>query len=627
MRKSIFKGRKRLIIYTLILFGIGMYFITLIDSLRFYNIKKSIFSLSGKVELIDFENIVKLVSPDNMLQAKLEIINDHPYLTLEGFPRELLERQNSRILKRNILHPSYCLSVFSMGYASDYFMEHYRNGTLDKKSIEILEKTYLFVNSEILNPFTLNVVTTADHVISERIQFISLFSAYISHYYPYKKELLKALYKDFNICLGFLMDKKSFTWQTNHGIMQLRSLAQIAGVVKNRNLQERIIKEVDLRLSDIIPYHIGPDGAIYEAASGYWIYIYSQFKKITEIKAIAHLKSVHKLNEELQKSRQFISTVASNDGFLQGLGDSYSIFINEIFDKSEVPENRFFRFTNKLAGANWSAENENFNVLFVSLDSPPNVHKLPDDLAVYFYAGYPVFSNTGTYSYDASKERQYFRSEESQSTVNLLHNRYAEPAGSYLAEGNYRTSDSTIIFTGEKRYTDGKSINRVLTINPFKEISILDRTSNSDTLLTYYNLNPGIKIKDADDNQIVLQTPDSTKILLISNRRILITNGMISEKKEELTSIKRLAITGNPILIRIKFPELQLADRMINVNATPDDGNRLNYSTYLSSKYRNPRYIENVRKLVIYRLTFFILAFLGFIIIMEVLILNLKNRQ
>ncbi|HEY5125428.1 MAG TPA: heparinase II/III family protein [Ignavibacteria bacterium] len=583
-------------------------------------------SFKGDVELVDFGKVVNSISPDNGFDAKLELINDRPYLVLEGFEKELLINQNSRILKRNVLHPSLNLSLFSMGYASDYLLEHYKNGTLGDREVDILENVYLFVFKEIINPLSLNNFSVNDHAISERIQFISLFSTYIKKNYPEKKVLLNALSKDINICAGFLLNKKFFTWQTNHGIMQLRSLAQLASVIKDEKLKESILNIFDKRLMDIIPYYIGPDGAIYESASEYWIYIFNQFTKITEIKIVEQLKSVDYLRNVLRKSKYFIHAIAANDGFLQGLGDSYSTHIFDTIKDVIIPQNRYFCFSNEFVGANWSVDNNNFNVLFVSLHTPPNVHKLPEDLAVYLYFNQPVFSNTGTFSYDESMERLFFKTEKSQSTVNILNQTFKEPINSKLTINNFRPDENILTVIGEKHYQDNKSITRYLEIDPTRKIHIRDYTNSSDSLIAYYNVHPKIKIKKISDKQILLQTPDSINFSFISNCVIGIIDGIISEKKEGITTIQRLQMIGNPIETTIVFPEMKLKQSMKMVTNNTEENNRMFYAKKLESQYENLKYYENTRKLVMYRSIPVLLFLVLFVSVCELFVLSAKRR-
>lgn len=618
----------RVAAYLIILFVIAFYFILFIDSVRFFNLKKTILSFKDKVELADFEQVINLISPDNGFHAKLDLINGKPYLVLEGFNKELLTEENSHILKRKVLHPTLNMSLFSMGYASDFLLTNYKNGNLGNREVNILEGVYLFVYKEIINPFSLNRITVFDHDVSERIQFIILFSTYIKKYYPEKKLLLNALSKDFNICLGFLLDEKFFTWRTNHGIMQLRSIAQTASVIKNEKIKEALLDIFDKRLMDIIPYFIGPDGAIYEGATGYWIYIYKQFKKITEIKAANHLKSIAYLKEQLPKLYHFIHTVAANDGFLQGLGDGYSAYIPDTINDMIIPQNRYFNFSNEIVGANWSFDKRNYNLLFISLNTPPNVHKLPEDLAVYFYVNQPVFSNTGYFSGDESKERLFFKTENSQSTVGLRNQVFEGPISSRLCLNGFKPYEKNLTVTGEKQYQDGSKIIRRLEIDPDRKIYIRDSTNNSDSLIAYFNINPRININRINNKQILLQTVDSIDFFIISNCNIDITDGIISEKMEKITPIKRLKMTGNTIETTIVFPGINLNQAMSIVTNNTKENNRLFYAKKLELEYGNQqRANNNLRELVIKKSIILAFSLIILISISELLILTIKKNN
>jgi len=582
------KGWKfRVLIYLLLLLGMALYLVFYLDSIRFFNLKKTLLSFKDKVELVGFERVLNDISPDNGLHAKLEIISGNPYLKMEGFEKELLNKKNSNIRKRKALHPSLNLALFCMGYASDFLLYHYQNNTLGTREVEILENVYLYVYKEIIKPISLNSMSVNDHAVAERIQFILLFSAYLKEHYPDKTELLNRLLKDFNICLGFLIDRKFFTWQTNHGIMQLRSLAQLAGAIENDKLKDSLLVLFDKRLTDIIPYHIGHDGAIYEAASGYWTFIYNQFSKITGIKSVENLKSVALLKEELKKSQKFIGTVTTNDGFLQGLGDSYSMYDPDNLKYISIQKNRYFRFSNELIGANWSSGHYHCGVLFVSLNTPPNAHKLPEDLAVYLYINHPVFSNTGTFSYDMSSERLFFKTEESQSTVRILNTNFTEPVYSKLFIKEFNSNNNSLTAIGSKQYPDNKSIIRFLRIDPEREIYIKDSIYENNTLVSYYNIHPDIKVRKISNSEVLLGTVDSVYLSFISNNNIEITDGYVSERKEELTKIKRLKITGNPIEVMIHLPELYINQNMELVTENLYENNRFNIASRLELKYGN----------------------------------------
>jgi hypothetical protein len=622
------RGKKfRFLTYFLFCSISALYLIGYIDSIRFFNLKKACFSLKGSVELADFKQTFNLVSYDNGLGAKLELVDDKPYLVLDGFTKELLTKENSQILKRNVLHPSLRLALFSLGYASDFFVTNLENRNLGSHEVDILEDIYLLVYNEIINPFSMNRITVGDHVVSERIQFILLFSTYIKNYFPEKKMLLKALSKDFNICLGFLMDDKFFTWKSNHGLMQLRSLAQTTGVIKNDRIKKSILDIFNKRLIEIIPYFIGPDGAVYEGASGYWVYIYDQFAKIARIEAVSQLSSVSYLNGQLDKITHFLRMVAANDGFLQGLGDSYSRYIPDTLNNIIIPQNRYFNFSNEIAGANWTVDKDNYSILFVSLHTPPNVHKLPEDLAVYLYVNQPVFSNTGSYSYDESEERLLFKTVDSQSTVSLLNNPDKQPVSSDLSLEATLDTENTRKVIGVKQYQDSSKINRLLEIDPENRLFIKDFTVNTDTLIAYYNIHPKIKTKRITDNQMLLQTVDSVKLVFKSNCKIDLTKGIISEKKEEITTIERFKITGNPIEVTILLPVMDLDQTMKVVTNNIEDNIRLICSKSLEQEYSNQkRFDTSAKDLVINKSILFVVLFIILVSSSELINLLLKKR-
>ncbi len=371
----------RFVVYSALFFFAFVYSAWYTDDVYLNNLKKINYASRDKIQLMDFETILSTIHPDNALKAKLIFINNQSYFHFDGFEDEILLKGNRNLLKRNKLHPSQSLALFSMGFLSDFFLSSLDSNSLSLSVVNNICDIYMLLYSKINNPISLNTIIFNDHVVSERIQFVTLFLSYMEKFHPEKIKLIKALYKDLSICLNFMLDDEHFTWQTNHGIMQLRSMAQMAGVIDNSFLRNKILRNFDKRLTDIIPYFIGMDGAVYESASGYWMYIFSQFEKITNIDAVKNLGSVIELKDKLLQVENFINTVSSNDGFLQGMGDSYSCYINSNLLMSK--NNRYFLYSNGLAGATWSQNSLDYNVLFASLYTPPNIHKLPEDLSLY----------------------------------------------------------------------------------------------------------------------------------------------------------------------------------------------------------------------------------------------------
>lgn len=610
-------NKNRIRFYFLVLVLSLFYLTWYVDSVRYHNFLKNKYSLASAVELIEFKDVAQFIRPDNAMGGNIKIINNTPVLTMRGFDTLALEESNKAILKQKILHPSQNLALFSMGYASAFFNENLINNKLDKESFRILKDVYLFVFQEIKNPLSFNSITVNDHVVSERIQFLSLFIPFVKEFYPKEKKLLRALQKDFNICLGFLLNDRFFTWQTNHGIMQLRSLAQIAGLIKSREIREKCLYVFDERLSDIIPYFIGEDGAVYESASGYWFYIYSQFKKISEIESVQKLKSVSKLKIRLEKIQKFIYTVASNDGFVQGMGNSYSFFL-DLNQRPFIPESRIFHYSNELGGVNWKSDSINVNILFISLFTPPNIHKLPEDLCVFIYLSNPLFSNTGTYSYNQSKERMFIKSNErAHSTVYFKNASFKESDSSRIYFSP--REDDLINFTGEKHYKNGSSIIRNLSINN-GQLQVIDYSNQGDTIISQFNLAPTVTLKRLTENTVNLITHDSLIILIESSSKIEISESIISPKPQKLSHTNQIKITGDSIKTIFKLPIHQPSENsFVRIETNESSLVRETIANSLEKKYFNKKNI-NFREKIINRIILIIILWGIFIVFFEILI-------
>ena len=80
------KNRKaRGFLYSLIAICIGLYLIFFIDSVRFHNLRKIGFSCRKKVDIASFDDIIDIVSIDNLTEGKLKMIQGLPYLMVQGF--------------------------------------------------------------------------------------------------------------------------------------------------------------------------------------------------------------------------------------------------------------------------------------------------------------------------------------------------------------------------------------------------------------------------------------------------------------------------------------------------------------------------------------------------------------
>lgn len=608
---------RRIIKYSILMLAIFIYMVASIDYYVYNNYYKKR-SLSSKTILLeDFDNVLDKVSPENLLESRLYIIDRIKKFAVSGFDLEVLDSSNNRILKNKALHPSQNLALFSMGFLSDYLLENYHNHNLDKEKTEIIEDIYLLLFKEINNPFSRNPMTINDHVVSERIEFIVLFRTFLEKYYPDKRETIKALSKDFNLCLNILKDDKHFTWQTNHGIMQLRSLAHVVDIICDNNIKKEILNILNKRIGDIIPYFIGNDGAIYESASGYWSFIQDQFVGITEIESIQHLSSVVELKNILNESSEFINTIATNDGFMQGMGDSYS-FIVDSEKTHNIDKDRIFRFSNNIAGYNWSVDSTHYSLLFTSLYTPPNVHKLPEDLSVYLYINGPFFSNTGTYSYNNSKTRVQFKTDES------------SHSGIYLKDNSLRVCDSSRIemenhddshaLRGVKFYGNDSIVRRINVEEDKRIIKIIDSATVANSV-SQFLIYPKCNIEVISENKIIITNEVGNSILFESISPIQIVSRKISPKSQLLKDIEAILIDNtfcdNTIIIKYDdYNVNQYAKFSILDNKDRHDSRRIS-ALKMASKYKTNKSISGT-DLIKQQGPYIIIAIIIFILIIEI---------
>jgi len=408
--------------------------------------------------------------------------------------------------------------------------------------------------------------------------------------------------------MEFLTDDDFFTWQTNHGLMQLLSLGQIIDIVVDYKYKKSLIETFESRLVQTFPYFIGPDGSVYEAASGYWVAIYKLYKKIVNIPIVRDLETVKNVNNEINKVKLFLSTTASNDGFLQGMGDSYSTNVDTLLLNTDIPQNRFFFYSNKLAGATWSDSERNYNILFSTLNTPPNVHKLPEDLAIYLYINQPFFSNTGPFSYNKSMERQLFLTEIPHSIVTSKNHPEEIPFSSNIKVINAYKSEPRFYVKGYKSYENADTIYRQIKVFPDSGISLIDYSEQIDTLITYFNIHPAIQISKLSDNLVILAGSRDNQISITSNNKIEITDGIISELPQELTKIKRLKISGNYIETFVKFPYQRHNNIVFSSILESNINHRHLYANKLKSVYKsaNPPPLTIKNRLIIIAIIIFI---------------------
>lgn len=564
-------------VYILLLISLFLIFFIYIDYRYFFNIKKySVVLCDADVDLVDYDTIKSRFVFENQLKSQFKVAKGKSYLVLNGFDDLELNFNNRKLLKRNSIHQTQLMALFSLSYLTEFIQIKIKeNGKIDNADMKRINEVYSFVSSEFLNPFSINNMTYNDHVVSERIQFDILYLSYLTHFQKNETEMMNDLNKDLKICANFLLDDKQFNAFTNHGLMQLRAMALLADCSDNKTLNTILVNKLNERLSDLLPYFIGDDGAIYEAASGYWIFIYKQFSMLAGHESIKKTDAYSELLNRLKLSNNFITTIATNDGFLQGMGDSYN---NTIDFVSETKQDNYdkYLFSNNLAGYKFKQNNIEVNALFVSLNTPPNVHKLPEDLAIYIYAGAAYFINTGIYSYDNSDTRRFFMTEDSQPTVKFRN----KPAQKYHSV----IESEKGCFLGRKIYHSGDTIYRLFKLQSAGFESV-DYSSSNEEILSSFIIDPEVKMNKMNDSTFVLRNTKGVDMLIESSVSFRLKTTYISNLYNKLIPAQRVEFFGKTIKLKFTVsPNIKLSDNYINKECKTkiESSRKLSYNKFFT---------------------------------------------
>jgi len=300
---------------------------------------------------------------------------------------------------------------------------------------------------------------------------------------------------------------------------------------------------------------------------------------------------------------------------ISGLGPITQLSKNDVdsIERTDV----FFAFSNQLAGIKTPKDHLTQQLLFVSLDTPPAVHKHPEDLACYFMIEKPYFVNPGTYGYDTSLARQFVMSDSSQSTV--IPDRRAcknigQPTKSQLDSCVADLQSKEYVLKGSKCYGE-KKIYRLVEYSPQKGfLKITDSSNDIKNLCSQFNISPDVTLESAGENSVLLDNKiekirfDAVKGDLEENTSWVSPTWL---NKQEIT---QLQVYGNPVIINISFkplPEAPMVDVVGSLRPLPQ---RRSLSESLQLKYSallHPRFYP-LKRMIYGRIGVFgIFLFLG----------------
>jgi hypothetical protein len=467
-------------------------------------------------------------------------------ISIPGFTTCDLESLIS-VNNEKTLHEMQRLALFSLAYGSE-ILDIY-DSTKDEIYLHILSRLTLNTLHQI-NTFTAipDVMKYNDHAVSERVGFLILFYKILHErgmYQDVQIRLIDQLGKD----ISCLWRNDRFMWKSNHGLLQIRSLFDIAEIFKGSIAGNKSRDIASERLSNIIPFLVSPDGAILEGASSYWVFIFNEFEKIHSSESVPDsLKRI--LDENISRMRRFLKSVVSKDGTLIPVGDSHEITNLAQFAAGKE-KSTMQLYSNGLASGNFTKGSSYVHLLYLSLDTPPNIHKLPEDLAIFIrFNGMTLFSGPGIYAYDNSDEQQIIRSETSQSTVTI---------------GNTSLPDSSRIISleqigdilqliGKKWYDEGE-IYRTVTFNLSTGALTIDDSSTS-MIFSRYTIDPEIRIFHRSDSAFILIW-DRDSLVCSYEGSGTIRNSFISRSFHHLVPVSQIELKGKKT--RINIPLYKMA--------------------------------------------------------------------
>ena len=544
---------------------------------------------------ISFQEITKTLDLNTMFPDNIKVKSDGEfeiffagktvYNSYENHPKDITK----------ITGGSKSFAIYSLSFLRNLLLNNaYKN--LSAKSEKELLDLVTTIN-EMDNEFPLhNKYILGDHPVSDRLETLMLYDIYCRE--QGKEFLFK---KEISHLASLLQQPYFYTYDTNHGLMQLRAQLLYAVLTKNKPYA----KSIQEKIKEVIPIFVANDGSILEAGAHYHFYIKKQFEEYQSLLSLYGI-SDNALNESIKKQKKYTENLINHKNFLQGFGESYSRTIKGDFNH----KNTVFRYQNKLAGIKFTNDLDTISSLFISLDNKPQVHKLKEDLSFYLYYNQPFFSNSGTYSYDAGRDRDFIQSKKSQNGPKFWKDDIYSSDVELLDINN----DSIVKFSGIAENKDkSKSITREVIVNTHDvSFEIVDR-SNKDTITSRYIIHPDISLQKINEQRVMLSHGEDS-VSFSSNVPIRIDSTWVSPSLKQKTPTQFLQIKGlhlitnlqlNTSLQNIRFHKTNFSDSYDKIDSVESLGNK--YDFILTPFFLNMSFI-------FYGIIFLIIVLLGIFI-------------
>jgi len=475
--------------------------------------------------------------------------------------------------------PAQKLAVYSLSHVKgrlNYSPEHLRTYWLPSQpELDFLAELL----STVRNPFFIDRMKYNDHVISDRCEVLVMLAARVRD-----EELSDAILRQAAVDLDLLMDDRFFTWNSNHGLMQIRAMLNMSSAVTDRAYSGEISEKANERLASLLDFITAEDGSVLEAASGYWYYIFQELVNIGSHEGISE-SNKEKLTLRTGAIAVFLADMADNHGIVPGIGDSYDFRLDDTILQLKRQGSGIMSYSNSLCCYEENYTDGYLKVIFLSLDNPPNAHKHPADLQLLIAAPEQLFANTGIYNYDKSENRKTVLAEASQGTV-----RFADFQGALLnstvgIDSIKSTGGRTIVrFTGTKVYEKGTILREIeVYTNSDTLLTVRDHSEPPATLVSAFNLRPGVDYALAGDT---VTLGESILILFSSANKFDSDKGMISDSPGRMSAVTRIRFTGEDIRLVFKTTKGRIPrQEEIYIQQDPDKNNRSLTAGMLRHRY------------------------------------------
>jgi len=207
-----------------------------------------------------------------------------------------------------------------MAVALEHLLKHHEIADVERNIniTRILDATDKILN-ELQAPFPLDSMKMNDHARSVRAEYLALLIAYLESNPGLCSEDRIGKYRNqLNEEIYYLMDPRLFTWHSNHGLMQIRSQIVVARMMKDCELKDNLTGNAEQFIQDTIHYLVANDGAVLEAASSYWFYIYQQIAMIYD-DLPDNSPTANNLHAAIERMLNFLLTISIPGGYYQGL--------------------------------------------------------------------------------------------------------------------------------------------------------------------------------------------------------------------------------------------------------------------------------------------------------------------